>query len=145
MFMGQNRAKIRAADALFCSERNRIDGGEARIQSSRFCSDCYTLIRDGICPLTNPSRMQNMMSSKGMDAGWNTVSDYAGHLVDAFLFEETKRFDIKGKDYIGTPSKYYAADLGIRNAKPGFRQDEYTHLMENAIYNELRYRRKEGE
>lgn len=61
-------------------------------------------------------------------------------LLGFFLFEESKRFDIKGKSYIDSPSKYYAMDLGLRNAKLGFRQDEFTHLMENAIFNELRYR-----
>lgn len=68
------------------------------------------------------------------------MTNYILHLEDAFLFERSKRFDLKGNEYIDTPSKYYAVDLGVRNAKLGFRQNEYNHLMENAIYNELRYR-----
>ena len=70
----------------------------------------------------------------------HTVSNYISYLEDAFLFEQSKRFDLKGNGYIDTPSKYYAVDLGLRNAKLGFRQNEYSHLMENAIYNELKYR-----
>lgn len=69
-----------------------------------------------------------------------TVSDYMSYLEDSFLFEKSMRFDIKGNDYIDTPSKYYSVDLGLRNAKLGFRQNECSHLMENAIYNELRSR-----
>ena len=69
-----------------------------------------------------------------------TVSNYISHLEDEFLFERSIRFDLKGNWYVDTPSKYYAVDLGLRNAKLGFRQNEFNHLMENAIYNELRYR-----
>lgn len=61
-------------------------------------------------------------------------------LQDAFLIEKSVRYDIKGKKYISTPSKYYFSDLGLRNARLNFRQTEFTHLLENAIYNELRLR-----
>ena len=63
-----------------------------------------------------------------------------GYLQDAFLIEKALRFDIKGKKYINTPAKYYFVDMGLRNARLSFRQQEYTHIMENVIYNELRAR-----
>lgn len=69
-----------------------------------------------------------------------TVSAYVGYLEDAFLFERSQRYDVKGRSYFDTPSKYYAVDIGIRNAKLNFRQNEMTHIMENIIYNELRSR-----
>ena len=62
------------------------------------------------------------------------------HLADAFLFEECKRYDVRGKDYFDYPNKYYCEDLGLRNARIGFRQQEMTHIMENIIYNDLRIR-----
>mgnify|MGYP004479829899 FL=1 len=70
----------------------------------------------------------------------DTIKIYLDLLQDAFLIEKSTRYDIKGKKYIDTPSKYYFTDLGLRNARLNFRQTEFTHLMENAIYNELRLR-----
>jgi predicted AAA+ superfamily ATPase len=67
----------------------------------------------------------------------NTVKAYRGHLADTFLFTECKRFDVKGKNYFDYPNKYYCEDIGLRNARIGFRQQEMTHIMENIIYNEL--------
>lgn len=111
-----------------------------RIQHPRVLDVVFDMLSSAVGSLTNPNRLQNSLEGRGIDVSWETVSEYIGHLEDAFVFEESKRFDIKGKAYIDSPSKYYATDLGIRNAKLGFRQDEFTHLMENAIYNELRYR-----
>ena len=70
----------------------------------------------------------------------NTVRSYIEHLEDAFIISEANRYDVKGRKYIGTPLKYYFEDVGLRNARLGFRQVEETHLMENIIYNELRVR-----
>src|SRR5699024_4978348 len=67
----------------------------------------------------------------------NTIRSYIGHLEDAFLFSESKRYDVKGKSYFDSPNKYYSEDVGLRNARIGFRQQEMTHIMENIIYNEL--------
>ena len=66
-----------------------------------------------------------------------TIKQYLGHLTDAFILERADRYDIKGKKYISTPSKYYFTDTGLRNARINFRQQEKTHLMENVLYNEL--------
>lgn len=67
----------------------------------------------------------------------NTIRSYIGHLEDAFLFSESKRYDIRGKSYFDSPNKYYSEDLGLRNARIGFRQQEMPHIMENIIFNEL--------
>ena len=100
----------------------------------------FNVLSSAVGSLTNPNRITDIMHNSKIKVDDNTVTNYIFHLEDAFLFEQSKRFDLKGNEYIDTPSKYYAVDLGVRNAKLGFRQNEYNHLMENAIYNELRYR-----
>ena len=69
-----------------------------------------------------------------------TIKNYLDYFVDSFLIEQSKRYNIKGRKYINTPSKYYFTDIGLRNARLNFRQSEETHTMENIIYNELRIR-----
>ena len=100
----------------------------------------FNVLSSAVGSLTNPNRITDIMHNSKIEVDDNTVTNYIFHLEDSFLFEQSKRFDLKGNEYIDTPSKYYAVDLGVRNAKLGFRQNEYNHLMENAIYNELRYR-----
>ena len=75
-----------------------------------------------------------------MEISQNTIRQYIEYLKDAFIINEANRYDVKGRKYIGTPLKYYFEDVGLRNARLGFRQVEENHLMENVIYNELRYR-----
>lgn len=88
--------------------------------------------------LTNPQKIYNTFISHGItDLSKNTVVSYLDYLLDSFLIEKVERFDIKGKKYIGTPQKYYFADVGLRNARLNFRQIEENHIMENIIYNEL--------
>lgn len=70
----------------------------------------------------------------------NTIRQYIEYLEDAFIINKANRYNVKGRKYIGTPLKYYFEDVGLRNARLGFRQVEETHLMENVIYNELRSR-----
>ena len=74
------------------------------------------------------------------DISLNTIRSYIEYLKDAFIVSEANRYDVKGRKYIGTPLKYYFEDVGLRNARLGFRQTEETHIMENIIYNELRVR-----
>ena len=96
------------------------------------------LLCSSIGSLTNPTKIADTLRSKqtaGVSS--NTVRAYIGHLEDAFLFSENKRYDVKGKSYFDSPNKYYSEDLGLRNARIGFRQQEMTHIMENIIYNEL--------
>lgn len=91
--------------------------------------------------LTNPNNIANaLISTHKYDISVNTVSAYVGHLTDAFLFSEARRYDIRGRSFFDYPNKYYCEDVGLRNARLMFRQQEETHLMENVIYNELRVR-----
>ena len=86
----------------------------------------------------NPLKLSNTFKSeKHSKIASSTISRYLDYLTDAFIMEKALRYDIKGKKYIGTLSKYYFTDLGIRNAILGFRQQEENHIMENVIYNEL--------
>ncbi len=96
------------------------------------------MLSSSIGSLTNPQKIYNTFISKGIkDLSKNTVISYLDCLLDSFLIVKVKRYDIKGKKYIGTPQKYYFADIGLRNARLNFRQIEENHIMENIIYNEL--------
>ncbi len=99
------------------------------------------IISSSIGSLTNPVKLYNTFISKGnKNITDKTISLYLKYLEEAFLIEKAKRFDVKGKKYIDTPSKYYFVDIGIRNSLINFRQTEKNHIMENIIYNELRRR-----
>lgn len=88
--------------------------------------------------LTNPTKLANHIGTiTGKVPDSRTVSRYLDFLEDAYLFRKAERYDIKGREYLSTPSKYYPADIGLRNARLNFRQVEPDHLMECAIYNEL--------
>lgn len=97
-----------------------------------------SILSSSVGSLTNPQKIYNTFVSNGItDLSKNTVVSYLDYLLDSFLIEKAERYDIKGKKYIGTPQKYYFADVGIRNALLNFRQVEENHIMENIIYNEL--------
>lgn len=99
------------------------------------------IISSSIGSLTNPTKLYNTFISKGNKNITNkTISSYLKYLEESFLIEKSKRFDVKGKKYIETPSKYYFVDIGIRNSLINFRQLEKNHIMENIIYIELRRR-----
>ena len=88
--------------------------------------------------LTNASKISNTLQTvKNTKVSSTTVSNYLNYLIEAFLFSNAKRYDVKGKKYFEYPSKYYCTDIGLRNARLNFRQQEETHIMENIIYNEL--------
>lgn len=96
------------------------------------------IISSSVGSLTNPQKLSDTFRSTGKaQLSPNTIKQYLDYFCDAFLLEKAQRYDIKGKRYISTPYKYYFTDLGLRNARLNFRQVEETHLMENAIYNEL--------
>ena len=112
------------------------------IQREDVLSSILELLCSSIGSLTNPTRVADAINTKQKRAGenivaLNTVKSYMDHLSDAFLFTECKRWDVKGKSYFDYPNKYYCEDVGLRNARIGFRQQEITHIMENIIYNEL--------
>lgn len=115
-------------------ERYHIRGEEAMDELLNVIASC-------IGGLTNPSKIENTFRSiKGVKLNQNTIKTYLEMLEDSFLITCCIRYDIKGRKYIDTPQKYYFEDLGLRNARIGFRQIEETHLMENLIFNELRIR-----
>lgn len=91
-----------------------------------------------IASLTNASKIANALQSvKSIKVSSTTISNYLNYLTESFLFSNAKRYDVKGKKYFEYPSKYYCTDIGLRNARLNFRQQEETHIMENIIYNEL--------
>lgn len=103
--------------------------------------DLVNVLASGIGTLTNPSKLENTFRSVlHSKISSNTISSYIGYLEDAFVIEEARRYDVKGRGYIGSPLKYYFEDVGLRNARLGFRQVEESHIMENVVYNELRAR-----
>ena len=109
-----------------------------KIKNDSELNDLFKILASGIGGLTNPQRLSNTFQSvKNVSISSATIKKYIECLSDAFLLESCNRYDVKGRKYIGTPLKYYFSDLGIRNALLGFRQQEKTHLMENAVYNEL--------
>ena len=117
--------------------RDVIDRNHLR--SADGMRELVRILASSIGASTNVRRISNTFKSvAGMDIGPNTISRHLEHLQDAFIISEALRYDVKGRKYIGTETKYYFEDMGIKNAILGFRQIEYTHTMENVIYNELR-------
>lgn len=108
------------------------------VQRKEVLDSLVNVLSSAIGSLTNPAKIANTFKSNAIqDVSVNTIDTYIGYLLDAFLIEKVERYDVKGKKYISTPSKYYFSDIGLRNAKLNFRQQEENHLMENIIYNEL--------
>lgn len=104
--------------------------------------DVLEELTDDLCSsigsLTNASKITNTLQSvKNIKVSSTTIANYLNYLMESFLFGNAKRYDVKGKKYFEYPSKYYCIDIGLRNARLNFRQQEETHIMENIIYNEL--------
>lgn len=115
-------------------ERNKL-GREQEL------GDLLNVLASTIGSLTNPTKLAATFKSElHSSISVNTINRYIGYLDDAFLITKAKRYDVKGRKYIGTPLKYYFEDVGLRNARLNFSQVEETHLMENVLYNELRIR-----
>ena len=115
-------------------ERNKIKVPEGLRELVR-------ILASGIGSSTNPTRICNTFQSVSqLQITDKTINEYISDIQDAFLIEEALRYDVKGRQYIGTETKYYFCDLGLRNIVLNLRQQEETHIMENVIYNELRMR-----
>lgn len=109
------------------------------IKNNAELEELLCMLASGIGGLINPQKLSNTFkTNKNVSINPATLKSYISYCSDAFLIEEANRYDVKGRKYIGTPMKYYFSDLGLRNALLNFRQVEKTHLMENAIYCELR-------
>lgn len=113
-------------------ERNKIKNDE------EILTILLDILASGIGSLTNPSKLSNTFKSeRNISLAPDTIDRYLHYFEDSYLLQKAKRYDVKGKKYIKTLSKYYYTDLGLRNARLGFRQIEETHLMENVLYNDL--------
>ncbi|MBO5164280.1 MAG: ATP-binding protein [Ruminococcus sp.] len=109
-----------------------------KIEREDVLGQLLDLLCSSVGSLTNPKKIADTLRSKTSEnIAQNTISAYINHLEDAFLFSEAKRYDVKGRKYFEYPYKYYCEDIGLRNARIGFRQQEMTHIIENVIYNEL--------
>ena len=136
--METEKQKIEYLESLFRNvylndvlERNTI-------RNSDMLDDLVKVLASSIGAPTNPTNIANTYSSvKKSSCSPKTISAYIKYLEDAFLISGAERYDIKGRKYIGSNKKYYFVDVGLRNAKLGFKQQEPTHIMENIIYNEL--------
>ena len=108
------------------------------IQRIDIIDSILNILSSSIGSLTNPYKLLKTFQSNGVkDISINTISSYLKYLQDSFLINKAERYDIKGKKYIQSPFKFYFSDIGLRNARLNFRQQEETHIMENVIYNEL--------
>lgn len=111
------------------------------LQSDEDIGELLDILASGISTLVNPRKLAGTFKSvKGSTISEVTVAKYIGHMAESFLISKAKRYDVKGKHYIDTPFKVYFEDIGLRNARLNFRQIDPSHIMENIIYNELRYR-----
>lgn len=111
------------------------------IEKTQDFEDLINILASAMGSLTNPPKIQATFKSTIQSSiSQNTIRQYIEYLEDAFLINKADRYNAKGRKYIGSPVKYYFEDVGLRNARLGFRQVEETHLMENVIYNELRSR-----
>ena len=134
-------AKMNYLKSLFSEVYIKDIVERKKIERQDILEQILDLLCSSIGSLTNPAKLANTLQSKqGISVSPNTIRAYIGHMEDAFLFSESKRYDVKGKAYFDSPNKYYCEDIGLRNARIGFRQQEMTHIMENILYNELMVR-----
>lgn len=108
------------------------------LKDDNIISALVDALSSSVGSLTNPNKLANTAgTAMGQKPSYNTIKGYLDYVEDAYLFQSAKRWDVKGRKYFDTLQKYYAIDLGLRNARLNFRQQERSHLMENMIYNEL--------
>jgi len=113
-------------------ERNKIKA------DTKVLETLLDIAASSVGSLTNPTRLANTFESEQrIKIKSDTISKYLDYFIDSFLLRQAQRYDVKGKSYISTPLKYYYSDVGLRNARLNFRQQEENHIMENVIYNEL--------
>jgi uncharacterized protein len=133
--------KISILKSLYTETYLRDIVGRNHLRKSAELEDLLDVLSSNIGCLINPEKLRNIFHSvKKSNITATTLKRYLDILDDAYLIESAKRYDIKGNAYIETPQKYYYGDLGLRNARIGFRQVEETHSLENIVYNELRHR-----
>ena len=139
--MNTDEQKARYLENLFNETYLKDIVSRNKLTRTQELEDLVNILASNIGALTNPSKIEatfkSVLHSK---ISVNTITAYLGYLEEAFLIEEARRYDVKGRRHIGSPKKYFFVDMGLRNARLSFRQMEQTHIMENIIYNELRMR-----
>ena len=136
--METDKQKTEYLDSLFRNVYLNDVLDRNKIRNSDMLDDLVNVLASSIGALTNPTNIANTYRSvKNSACSHKTISAYIKYLEDAFLISGAGRYDIKGRKYIGSNKKYYFVDVGLRNARLGFKQQEPTHIMENIIYNEL--------
>ena len=139
--MRTDEQKLRYLENLFAETYLKDIVARNKLTKTQELEDLVDVLASNIGALTNPSKLEASFNSVlHSKISANTISAYLDYLKEAFIIEDAKRYDVKGRRYIGSPKKYYFGDIGLRNARLSFRQPEPTHIMENIIYNELRLR-----
>ena len=130
--------KINYLENLFTETYIKDIVNRNNIRNTEVLEDVLNIVSSSVGSLTNPNKLSNSFKSiKNIDVAPNTIKQYLDCCVDSFLLQKAYRYDVKGKKYIDTTLKYYFTDIGLRNARLGFRQQEENHIMENIIFNEL--------
>ena len=133
-----DRAKVDVLNELFANVYIKDVVERNNIADPSLLESIVDVVSSSVGSLTNPKRLSDTIASReGAGPSAPTVRKYLGFLKDEYIFREAKRYDVRGRRYLDYPMKYYAEDVGLRNARLGFREQEETHLMENVIYNEL--------
>ena len=133
-----DQQKIQYLDSLFKETYIKDIVNRNAIRNTDVLEDVLNIVASSIGSLTNPNKLSNSFKTlKNINVAPNTIKEYLDYCIDSFLIQKAYRYDVKGKKYIDTPLKYYFTDIGLRNIRLGFRQQEETHIMENIIYNEL--------
>ena len=130
--------KIKYLENLFKETYIKDIVNRNAIKNTEVLEDVLNIVSSSVGSLTNPNKLSNSFKSiKNLNVAPNTIKQYLEYCVDSFLIQKANRYDVKGKKYIDTPLKYYFTDIGLRNVRLGFRQQEESHIMENIVYNEL--------
>lgn len=139
--MKSDEQKARYLERLFSETYLKDIIARNGVAKTRELEELIDILASNIGCLTSPPKLEATFRSAAKSSiSANTISSYIGYLKEAFVIEEAARFDVKGRRIIGSPKKYYFEDVGLRNARLGFRQVEETHIMENVVFNELRLR-----
>ena len=136
--MKTEEQKVRYLETLFTETYIKDIVERNGIEKEQELGDLINVLASAVGSLSNASKIEATFRSEIQSGiSQNTIRQYIEYLKEAYLINEASRYDVKGRKYIGSPLKYYFEDVGLRNARLGFRQVEETHLMENIIYNEL--------
>jgi predicted AAA+ superfamily ATPase len=139
--MRTDEQKARYLEDLFAETYMKDIISRNRIAKSQELDDLVDILASGIGSFSNPLKIEATFKSVyKSDISRNTIDAYIHYLEESYLVSEARRYNVKGRKYIGSPKKYYFEDVGLRNARLGFRQVEENHIMENVVYNELRAR-----